>query len=119
MTDHLETYRQNLRHVVRPDDASQRKDARHVVLNDYDGLLLRACLEEYIGYGAPSDTHRDIAKSYIEYINMAVRDEEKRIFRLYVHTKEAKQVFEEAVLTAPAAIPSDWVDDFVYEADQL
>ena len=119
MTDHLETYRKHLRHVVRPDDSRERLDARHILINDYDGMLIRWCLEEYVAYGGATELHRGIAESYIEYIEMAVHEERKRTFRIYVHTKEAKQVLEEAILSAPISLPTEWVDNMVYEVDNM
>lgn len=92
----LENYRDNLRHVVRPDDPSQRADSTRVTMTDYEALYLRGLLRTFANYGA-TDGQEPIARAYVEYIDMAVRSEGATTLDVYAHTQRAEAVLLDAV----------------------
>ena len=94
----LSTYRDNLRHVVRPDRPSERPDANRYIVSDYQALALQHLLREFEAYSADTDEHADIARAYIEYIDLVVREEGRTQVEIYAHTREARQVLADAVL---------------------
>lgn len=96
MDDPISTYRENLRHVVRPDVPEERREANSATINDYDALKLRRDLSEYAAYESPTGEHESIALAYIQYIDMVVRDEKKQIVTLYAHTETAVEVLQAA-----------------------
>lgn len=91
----MEHYRDNLAHLVRPEAPKEREEADSIRLQDYEALYLHNGLVEYAAYGSEDAEEEEIALAYAEYINMAVRDEEKRIVNLYAHTEEARTVLVE------------------------
>lgn len=91
-----EHYRENLRHVVRPDETAERSDTPRVKLSDYEALMLQHVLTEYAGYMA-GDNEERVAEAYIDYIDMTVRDEGRSFIWLYAHTDLAVSVLQDAV----------------------
>lgn len=95
----LDHYRENLRHVVRPDDGSERTDSDRVLLEDWEALYLRQHLPVFAAYAADDAQQEEIALSYAEYIDMVVRDEERTHVYVYAHTPAAKEVLYDVVDT--------------------
>lgn len=93
----LDHYRDNLEHVVRPDDPSERASTRSVNLDDYEALYLRQLLIEFAAYGAEDATQEGIALAYAEYIDMVVRDERMQQVKLFAHTSDAEWVLLDAL----------------------
>lgn len=111
-TDSLSTYRDNLHHVVRPEDPRARPDAPHIMVEDYEALALRRLLIEYEAYGAGTQEERDIAAAYKEYIEYVVYQEQKETFRLYAHTEAARVVLHDTLnvqMFIPASIREELV----------
>lgn len=94
MEDHLDTYRDNLRHVVRPEDPAERDGG--VSISDWAALQLAEALKEYAAWESPTSTHEEVALAYAEYINHVVRNEEKTTVQLFFHTETAEEVLYEA-----------------------
>lgn len=94
--ENMENYRQSIRHIVRPNDPTQRADADSVALRDFEALYLYEGFIEYAAYEAETRTEEQIALGYAEYIDMSIRDEGKNIVRFYAHTSEAKDVLAAA-----------------------
>lgn len=92
----MDQYRDNLSHVVRPEDPVEREDADRIRLNDYEALYLYEAFVEYAAYGG-DETKVDIASAYAEYIDNAVRDERKNVVYLYTHTTEAAETIVDAI----------------------
>lgn len=90
----LTVYRENLEHVVRPENPTEREKSNYIFVSDSEALSLARALETYTGYETPSDTHRDIAMAYIEYINLVVREEKEKFVYIYAHTEEAIEVLD-------------------------
>lgn len=111
--DSLENYRENLHHVVRPEESYDRLDSPHVVLTDYEALVLCHALREFAAYQAKSQEHTAIALSWIEYINMVVRDEGSTMVRIYAHTEEAQAVYMAALANSPNDLPLSVTDDLM------
>jgi hypothetical protein len=88
----MENYRESLRHIVRPEDPSERVQAAHVTLEDYEALYLYDGLVEYAAYEAPSREAEQIALGYAEYIHMVIKQEDKGRVNLYMHTSDAAEV---------------------------
>lgn len=88
----LDHYRENLRHVVRPDDPSEGEKSDRVLLEDWEALYLRQHLPVFAAYAADSAQEEEIALSYAEYIDMVVRDEGRTHVFVYAHTPAAKEV---------------------------
>lgn len=101
--DSLHNYREVLRHVVRPDDGTDRKDSRRMAVRDWQALWLRQGLREYAAYHSPTDEHEQVALAYIEYIDMCVRHERKNVVTLYAHTPLACEVLQYAIEDHPGA----------------
>lgn len=93
----LDHYRENLRHVVRPDEPSQRRESSSIKLRDYEGLYLAEHLREYAEYEETDEELDAIARSIIEYVEMCVRDEDRTVFDLYLHTSEARTVVKRGI----------------------
>lgn len=99
MVDRLDNYRENLRHVVRPEERNERQASPSFTLADYEALYLRQCLREYAAYEAPSQRKASIAWAYAEYADMCVRDERRSEVAFYAHTTDAYEVLVESLLT--------------------
>lgn len=93
----LDHYRENLRHVVRPDDPSEGEKSDRVLLEDWEALYLRQNLPVFAAYEADNAEQEEIALSYAEYIDMVVRDERRNHVFVYAHTPAAKKVLREVV----------------------
>ena len=120
MPDSLEHYRDNLRHVIRPDVPTERYDAPSMPIEDYEALALLRRLREYADYElGPSDEHHDVARAYIEYINMCVRDEERPMFTLYAHTTVAVETLKGAVQSTSTYVPSEIIEALQDSVDAL
>jgi hypothetical protein len=104
--DDMENYRESLRHIVRPEDPSERVQAAHVTLEDYEALYLYDGFVEYAAYEAPSREAEQIALGYAEYIHMVIKDEDKGRVNLFAHTSDAADV-----LRGAAAARSKGVDE--------
>lgn len=100
----LHDYQKNLRHVARPSDPSDRRDAVSVRLNEYEALYLLGGLSEYAAYDAPSEDHADVAMAYEDYINHQVRELHNGIVVLYAHTGLAREVLRQSVQSIGAKI---------------
>lgn len=94
--DQLDVYRSQLRHVVRPESPSEREDANRVQLDDWLALWAAKTLRGYAGYEADTGTESDVATAYAQYIEHAVRTEEKEQVFLYAHTEPAMDVLRAA-----------------------
>lgn len=92
----MSNYESVLRHVVRPDDKSERRESPQVVLSDYGALYLRDALREYADYHAAGE-YEAIARGYVEYVERTVYDEERHSVILYAHTPEARMVLADAI----------------------
>ena len=106
----LRNYRDNLRHVVRPDKPSERREADRYIVSDYEALALQHLLREFEAYSADTDEAADIARAYIEYIDLVVREEERKQVGLYAHTREAHQVLADAVALHWSTVSLDFPD---------
>lgn len=93
----MDHYRENLEHVVRPEDPSERRTADSISLHAYEALYLRRGLLSYAAYDAPSAEHEGVALAYAEYIDTAVRDNRVDHVSLYYHTDTAVVVLVDAV----------------------
>ena len=94
----MEHYRDSLRHIVRPEDPSDRRNVDDVVhLFHYEALYVRGALYEWSQYGAENEEEADIALGLVEYIDMTVHDERKSEITIFLHTERARKVLEEAV----------------------
>lgn len=93
----METYRNQLRHIVRPEDPTDRQNSDRVPLDDYEALYLRHALPMWAAYNAETQTEEEIAVGYGQYINQVIRDEGKNFIYLYAHTPEAKGVLQAVV----------------------
>lgn len=96
-------YARNLRHVVRPDDPTEREEADSVYVEDYEALYLSYNLRLIAAYDDDPKV-RGIAWAYDEYIEQCVRDEGKRSMGLYAHTPEAKGVLKEAASKSDGSV---------------
>lgn len=95
------TYDDNLRHIAEPAAPSGRKQAVSATVPDYDALWLAEALREYAHYGDhPDERHREIAVSYVEFIDRKVRDQERRHVTLYAHTDVAADTLMGALFHA-------------------
>lgn len=95
----MEHYRERLRHVVRPEDPSERQPENRVMLEDYEALYLAQMLPSYAAYNADSKQEEDLCLAYAEYINNVIRNEEKGHVYVYAHTEEARGLLREIVET--------------------
>lgn len=86
----MEYYRERLRHVVRPEDPSDRDPSDSVMLEDYEALFLTNALTSYAAYEADTQLEEDLCLAYAEYIDMVIRDEGENQVYLYAHTEEAR-----------------------------
>jgi hypothetical protein len=87
----MKHYRNQLRHIVRPEDPAER-GTNSVAVNDYAALFLYRKLVEYASYEAETAEEEEIALGYAEYINDVIRNEGKNVVRLYAHTSAARDV---------------------------
>jgi len=99
MADKLEHYRDNLRHVIRPDKPREREESPKAGLADFEALYLAHLLRDYAAYDAPGH-HRGIAWAYVEYIDMVVRDEGRSTVVVYAQTHDAFEVLDQALMVA-------------------
>lgn len=86
-------YREQLRHLCRPDTPSERIQSQYISLTDWEALYASIVLKEYATYGALDCSEEEsIALAYAEYIDMSVREEGNRLVDLYAHTEWAEDV---------------------------
>lgn len=97
----MDNYRDNLEHVVRPEDPEDRKEANSILLSDYEALYLRDGLTEFAAYDSETDEEEAVALAYVEYIDMVVRDERGLTVSIYAHTAVATDVLDGAMLNVP------------------
>lgn len=114
-SDSIETYRNVLRHVVRPEERHDRQDSDSVGLSNWEALAFVEAFREYAAYNAPDEEHETIALAYIEYIHMCVHDERASQVKLYAHTDEAKRVILDAVNHVSLLIQSELTERARYE----
>jgi len=97
--DELSHYRDNLRHVVRPSDSTERETAEYSYsLSAWQALKLRTGLREKAHYEWAADERKHmIALAYAEYIDMCVRDERRENVQVYAQTDAARQVLVAAL----------------------
>lgn len=114
--DNIHNYRQVLRHVVRPEESSERKESPRVHLLDYEALVLKRALAEFAGYYARDETEERIALGWVEYIDMCIHEERSKSFYLYAHTDKATTVFYAAIGKCDSLLPIDVLDRIVDKA---
>lgn len=88
----MEHYRDNLRHLVRPEDPSDRDPEDRVLLQDYEALFLANAFASHAAYDADTQLEEDLCLAYVEYINMVVREEKAGHVYLYAHTEKARDL---------------------------
>jgi hypothetical protein len=89
----METYRNNLEHVVQPSDPRERLShyATRIELADWEALWLREQLIDHAHYHT-DDQGKGICIAWVEYIDNKVRAKENTIVWLYAHTDKARTV---------------------------
>lgn len=95
--DKLENYRDNLSHLVRPEDPRERVDSFWHSFHNYEALYLKDILQDYGAYGTDDAEKTGIAEAYVEYIKMVVHDEQKTTVKVFAHTTEARELLRDAV----------------------
>lgn len=88
----MDHYRDNLRHVIRPEKPSDRMESDRILLSNYEALYLRQQISNWAAYYADTEEAEAIALAYVDYIDMVVHDEREPTLHLYAHTDVAKDV---------------------------
>lgn len=119
--DSLEVYRNNLRHVVRPEESSDRAESTSIVLTNWEALAVVEGLREYAAYHAPNSERSEIAIAYIEYAQMVVHEERKSSVQFFAHTEEARRVLTDGVTHVNSPELADTLNErvmlYVWNAD--